>query len=57
MGMKDCGFEVRTETADEAMMIAGDHAKRIHPDKMKEMMKTMTDPQLKQAMMAAVKNV
>lgn len=55
MGM-DCSFEVKHQDADEVMRSASDHAMHLHPDKIKEMKKTMSDSQMKQAMMTAMKN-
>lgn len=55
MGM-DCSYEVKHSTADEVMRSASDHAMHLHPDKMKEMKRTMTDAEIKQAMVAAMKN-
>ena len=55
MGM-DCSFEVKHNDVDEVMRSSTDHAKHMHPDKMKEMAKTMNDAQMKQAMMGAMKN-
>lgn len=55
MGM-DCSFEVKHKDADEVIRSASDHAMHIHPDKIKEMKKTMSDSQMKQAMTAAIKS-
>ena len=52
----DCSFEVKHQDADEVMRSASDHAMHLHPDKIKEMKKTMSDSQMKQAMMTAMKN-
>ena len=53
----ECGFVAKAETTDEAIRKASDHANKVHAEKMKQMAADMTDAEMKQAMMAAIKNV
>jgi predicted small metal-binding protein len=57
LGVMECGFVAKAETTDEAIRKASDHANKVHAEKMKQMAADMTDAEMKQAMMAAIKNV
>ena len=52
----DCSFEVKHMDSAEVIRSSSEHAMHLHPDKMKEMKRTMTDAEIKQAMVAAMKN-
>lgn len=54
--MMDCGFVARGDSADEVMKKANDHAAQAHADKMREMKASMSEAEMKEAMMAAIKD-
>lgn len=55
MGMMDCGFVARGNTPDEVIKKANDHVGQVHPDKLREMKASMSETEMKDQMMAAMK--
>lgn len=53
----ECSFAAKGNTAEEAIKKATDHAKVVHADKMREMMASMSEKEMKDAMLAAIKDV
>lgn len=55
MGVSECNFVAKADTAEEVIKKASEHAMRVHADKIREMSQSMSEEEMKQAMMAAVK--
>ncbi len=51
----DCSFVAKGNTEEEVMKNSMEHAKKIHSDKIKQMMATMTEDQMKAAMKSKIK--
>ena len=51
-----CDFVAKAETADAAVAMLSEHAMASHKEAVDEMAKTMTPDQMKEAMMAKVKD-
>jgi predicted small metal-binding protein len=56
LGMKECNFVAKGETAEEAVDASTDHAMEAHKDKMDEMAKTMNPDQMHAKMLSKVKD-
>ena len=56
MGMMDCAFVAEGSTPEEAMAASKAHGMSAHAEKMAEMMKTMSEEQMMDAMKNAVKS-
>lgn len=56
MGIADCDFMAKAETAEETMKMAADHGMSVHKNMMDEMAKTMTPDQMNAMMMAHMKD-
>ena len=51
----DCPFVAKGKTEEEVMKNSMEHAMNIHSDKVKQMMTTMTEDQMKAAMKSKIK--
>ena len=56
LGVMDCEFVAKAETAEEAVKMATDHAMSAHKEKVEEMAKTMTPDHMHEMMMSKVQD-
>ncbi len=51
----DCKYVAKAPTQEEVMQKSMDHVQKVHPDKLAEMMKTMSEDEMKEQMMQNIK--